>query len=105
MRRILLLAVCITLLPGCLATIEVQGGVIGVPPSVSAGGSVSSGGMFAHLGEAAPTAALLGAVLLGILFGDEGNSFRVPDLDPDRAVNVQDCTAPVADISANLRCK
>ncbi len=61
MKRIFLLAVCATLLPGCMANIEVQAGVIGVPPYVSSGGSVSSGGLAAQMGDVYPAAALLGA--------------------------------------------
>ena len=30
---------------------------------------------------------------------------RPPDMDPSRRVNEQDCTQPIVDGSANLRCK
>jgi hypothetical protein len=52
-------------------------------------------------------AVLLG---LGIAAGvlsqvDEPVRSRAPELDPARTVNEQDCTRPIEDGSANLRCR
>jgi len=48
-------------------------------------------------------AALIGLGIAGAVIyrGTE----RAPELAPVRRVNEQDCTRPIADISANLRCR
>ncbi|MBS0338730.1 MAG: hypothetical protein JSS40_18400 [Proteobacteria bacterium] len=107
MKRVLLVALCVTLLPGCLASVGVQGGSPGVsttPPSVAPGSSMSSGGINARISDGPTAAALIGAAALGILFGGS-DMRRVPDLDPNRTVNVQDCTQAIENPSANLRCR
>jgi hypothetical protein len=35
----------------------------------------------------------------------DGASRRPPELDPSRRVHEQDCTKPISDFSANLRCR
>jgi hypothetical protein len=50
---------------------------------------------------------LMGAGILGFLFGrgDRADMRPVPDLDPNRTVNQQDCKLAIADPAANLRCR
>jgi len=52
-------------------------------------------------------AALASAVVLGALFSyaDAPLDRTPPPMDEQRRVNEQDCTKPVADYSANLRCR
>lgn len=38
-------------------------------------------------------------------FGPEAPSMRMPELDPSRRVREQDCTRPIEDRSANLKCR
>jgi hypothetical protein len=109
MNRVLLIAVCVALLPGCLASVGIQGGNTGTSvsatqPSVGPGSSLSSGGVNARISDGPAAAALIGAAALGILFGGS-DMHRVPDLDPNRTVNVQDCTQAIENASANLRCR
>ena len=112
MNRVLIIAVCVPLLPGCLASIGIQGGNAGVvapatQPSVGPGGSFSSAGVSARFSDGSPGAALLGAGILGFLFGrgDSADARRVPDLDPNRTVNQQACRQAIADPASNLRCR
>lgn len=112
MKRVVLIAVCITLLPGCLASIGIQGGNTGVSapatqPSVGPGGSFSSSSVNARFTDGSAGAALIGAGILGFLFGrgERADTRRVPDLDPNRTVNQQDCRQAIADPAANLRCR
>ncbi len=112
MKRVLIIAVCVTLLPGCLASIGIQGGNAGVvapatQPSVGPGGSFSSSGVSARFSDGSSGAGLFGAGILGFLFGrgDRADARRVPDLDPNRTVNQQDCRQAIADPAANLRCR
>jgi hypothetical protein len=107
MKRVLLMAICAALLPGCFASVGVQGGNPGVtatPPRVSPGSSMSSGGVNARISDGPTAAALIGAAALGFLFGGS-DMRRVPDMDPNRTVNVQDCTQAIENPSANLRCR
>ena len=112
MKRGILIVVCVTLLPGCLASVGIQGGNAGVvapatQPSVGPGGSFSSAGVSARFSDGSSGAALLGAGILGFLFGrgDRADTRRVPALDPNRTVNEQDCAQAIADPAANLRCR
>ena len=112
MKRAVLIAVCITLLPGCLASIGIQGGNTGVTapatqPSVGPGGSFSSSSVNARFTDGSAGAVLIGAGILGFLFGrgERADTRRVPDLDPNRTVSEQDCRQAIADPAANLRCR
>ena len=112
MKRVLIIAVCVTLLPGCLASIGIPGGNAGgvapaPQPSVGPGGSFSSSGVSARFSDGSSGAGLFGAGILGFLFGrgDRADARRVPDLDPNRPVNQQDCRQAIADPASNLRCR
>jgi hypothetical protein len=95
------------LLGGCAANLGFQFGATGksaTAPSVGPGGSFSSGGVNARFDDGTGSGALLGAGLLGVLFGRDQRSERTPpELDSARRVNEQDCTKPI-DGSGNLRC-
>ena len=111
MKRFLILAVAVALLPGCAANFGFQFGSTGksaTQPTVGPGGSFSSGGVIARFGEAANSGSLLGVGLLGFLFGGEprANDERTPPaLDSNRLVNEQDCGKILENPSANLRCR
>jgi hypothetical protein len=117
-RAILSLLACAAL-AGCNATtgFGYRGGSATVQPTTT----TFSGGTIYY----SSTSASAGAVALAIgflgfaLHGDSGSYYRVnanpfaaitptaalPELDPERRVNEQDCTRPIEDTSANLRCK
>src|SRR5205807_6275176 len=65
--------------------------------SSSAGLSVQAGGSTA--------AALIGLGIAGAVIYRSEASGWAPELTPARRVNVQDCTRPIEDISANLKCR
>ncbi len=102
-RRGLAAALAGLCLAGCGGHSHVQVGSGGPPSSgVPPGGSVSVQG---H----ASAGTLL---MLGIFVGASARSgeampsaARVPELDATRRVAEQDCTKPIEDWSANLRCR
>jgi uncharacterized protein YceK len=97
MRRLLVLAV--VLLAGCAhaSTVATSSGttVTTTTASVSASSSSSTGWV------------LLGIILIGMEINDPTRPLnpRPPPMDAARRVNEQDCTQPIVDASANLRCK
>lgn len=108
MKRVLPLLVCLSMLPGCLASIGVQVGNTSAPatqPSVGPRGSISSsaGGISAHVSDGSTLGALIGIGVLGAMFGGDRRS--PPELDPSRRVHTQDCTRPLEVPEANLRCQ
>lgn len=110
MKRILLVVLCATLLPGCLATLGVSSGNTlpsATQPSVGPGGSFSSGGVSARVSEGPVAGALLGVGILSYLFGrgERAEMRPTPELDPNRTVNLQDCTQAITNPTANLRCR
>src|SRR2546430_5936821 len=65
--------------------------------SSSAGLSVQASGSTA--------AALIGLGIAGAVIYRSEASGGAPELEPVRRVNEQDCTRPIEDISANLKCR
>ena len=111
MKRLLILALVVALVPGCLASLGLQIGNTSAPatqPTVGPGGSISSSNVNLRVTDgssiAGPAwAALVGTGVLGVLFG--GKERRAPELDASRAVHAQDCTRPLENPAANLRCR
>lgn len=106
MKRRVLLAVCVLLLPGCLASLGVQVGNTGVSatqPSVGPGGSFSSSSVNARVSDGPAFGTIIGVGVLGVLFGRERRA--APELDATRPVHEQDCTKAVENPGANLRCR
>jgi hypothetical protein len=68
------------------------------PPPPPVGGSVSVYSTSAGFG------AFLGMVLFGAAT-NYGSGLHALPMDPDRRVAEQDCTKPIEDPSANLRCR
>ena len=97
MRRLLLSAV--VMLAGCAhsSMVATSSGttVTTTSASVSASSSSSTGWV------------LLGIILIGMEINDPTRPLnpRPPPMDAARRVNEQDCTQPIADGSANLKCK
>ena len=95
-----LLALCVT---GCGGNSYVQASSSGSPST-----GVSSGGSVSVQGRTTFGALLAIGILAGVSYrGERGPlpSERVPALDPSRRVLEQDCTRPIEDWSANLRCR
>ncbi len=102
-RRLAAAAVVVLFCAGCGGHSNVQFVSSGAPPTgVSGGGSVSVQGS----STAAALAALV--ILSGVAYRSEQGMLpaqQVPEMDPTRRVAEQDCTKPIADWSANLKCR
>jgi hypothetical protein len=111
MIRIAIAAVCAVLLSGCVSNFGLRIGHTGVPatqPSVGPGASFSSGGASASITNRSSGAALgaaIGIGALGVLFGGESGAAPGSSPDPARVVHEQDCTRPIENPAANLRCR
>ncbi len=69
---------------------------------------VSTGGSVSVQGTSTLGALIAIGVLAGASYGSDRAmppSARVPELDPTRRVVEQDCTKPIEEWSANLRCR
>jgi hypothetical protein len=88
------------LLSGC-------GAHTGLGISIGGGGPVpqASAGFQIHPGQTAGTLIGLG-FLAAFVRGDSDSAGRAePELDPTRRVQERDCSKPIEDYSANLRCR
>lgn len=117
--RTIVVALAAALTAGCSANVRLAassgGGV-----SHASGTSVTSGATGLHVQGDSLTAALVALAIVAIV-GDEARedqpfpSFStlydwrgrrpVPPLAPDRRVHEQDCSKPIEDPSANLKCR
>ena len=95
--------ICI-LIAGCShGQLQFNGGTA----STTSGGtaiSSSSAGLNVQA-SGASAAALIGLGIAGAVIYRSEASGRAPELAPVRRVNEQDCTRPIEDISANLKCR
>ena len=75
-----------------------------VPP---AGTTVVSGAVGVSVAGGSAAAAIGAAGILGAMFyyNDEPRDRLPPPLLEDRSVNEHDCSKPIADYTANLRCR
>jgi hypothetical protein len=90
------------LLAGCSNTAIRVDSTGGSPPPVS---SVGGGTARVQVGTGSGLPALLSlGLLVGIAYGDRHGAYA-PQLDPARTVHEQDCSRPIEDRSANLRCR
>jgi hypothetical protein len=98
MRRPLAVILLVAALPGC-ANYAVYG---------STGGAVViDGGLHASITLGATAANVLAGVgIVSILLAGNGLSpIPPPPMREDREINEQDCTAPIASTTANLKCR
>ena len=107
--------ICIAALSGCSAQANVRLGTgVGTVP---AGTSVTSSSVGAQVQTGSGAGALIAiGILAAAWHGSESDGYgardgmapprgRVPQLDDTRTVNEQDCTRPIENWSANLKCK
>ncbi len=92
---------------GGQANVQIQGS--GVPgfTTVPAGTAVNGGSLSASIQGGSAAGALLAIGLLGATVFSESDRVhhRPPALDPARTVNEQDCSKPIENLSANLKCR
>ena len=110
MKRAVLWACMV--LAGCHASYGYQWGLTAGMP---AGGNAPS--TAAGIGIAIPAGNIAGAILIGVLLADgvryylrlpDGTRmlyYGVPDPDPARRINAQDCTRPIDLDAGNLMCR
>ena len=115
MARRWLAALLCALFAGCSSQANVRAGFSGGGSAQA--GSASAGSQFsAQIGSGSIFGTLLAlGILAAVWHGEDreryglgafpGASAPVPPLDESRRVNEQDCTRPIADSAANLRCK
>lgn len=107
MRRALILSIC--LLCGCYGNVLYQSRLAPAGGVQSAGASVQAG---SH------GSALAGILVIGVLLADGMQQYylRYPDgrmvpygaalpSDPERRINIQDCTRPIDLTAGNLMCR
>jgi len=78
----------------------------GAASTTSGGTAISSSSAGLNVQASGSTAAaLIGLGIAGAVIYRSEASGRAPELAPVRRVNEQDCTRPIEDISANLKCR
>ena len=71
----------------------------------SSGSSPPAAGVVIGVHGVTAFGTLLVIGFFGAASSDGASTFRIPDMDPSRRVNEQDCTRPIEDWSANLQCR
>jgi hypothetical protein len=108
----ILVFLCVALASGCSTRAQVNAnsntaaGAMSQPPAGTAITSGSAGLNVQTAGGNSIAAALIAIGLLGGML-DYAREQRLPapQLAPDRVVNEQDCSKPIVDWSANLKCR
>ena len=90
-----LLALCIS---GCSGNYIVQASSAGASQLSATGGSISVAGT-------STAGALFMVGILGALTSGGAAYLAVPEMNPDRRVVEHDCSKPIEDTTANLRCR
>jgi hypothetical protein len=103
-RRLLVLALAAAALAGCggqyvaVGTAGAPSAAVVAPPGFSASISISLSSTAANI--------LSASALIGFLaVGNEWLPLASAPMREDRTVNEQDCTKPIADPTANLKCR
>jgi hypothetical protein len=95
------------LLPGCAGNYAVSGSTFGGTAAATGTSIAINGGLVATVSLGATAANVVtGIGIVSILAAGNGLSPIPPGpLREDRAINEQDCTAPIANPTANLKCR
>lgn len=98
--------VAVLALSACSANTQIASNTAARVGSPAAGTTVVSGGVSASVSGGSAAAALGAIGVLGAMFtyGNEPLE-RTPPLLEGRRINEHDCTKPLVDYSANLRCR
>ena len=117
-RRAVLSLSLIVALAGCSthSYTSISAGALTAGTLPAAGTSVSSGYVNVSVASSSVAGALAGIALLGFVFHgyqngywDEGVGYgparSIPALAEDRTIHEQDCSKPIENTGANLRCK
>lgn len=95
------------LLPGCASNYAVSASTFGGTAAATGTSIVVNGGLYASIALGATAANVVtGIGIVAILAAGNGLSpVPPPPMREDRTVNEQDCTAPIANPTANLKCR
>jgi hypothetical protein len=107
MSRVLALVLAVALLPGC-ANYAVYGSTFGGSAAAATGTQiVVNGGLYASITLGATAANVLAGVGVAslLLAGNGISPIPPPTMREDREINEQDCTKPVVNLTANLKCR
>jgi len=107
MQRALALFLVLAALPGC-ANYAVYGSTFGGSAAAATGTQVVvNGGLYASITLGATAANVMAGIGLATLLaaGNGLSPVPPPPMREDRSINEQDCTAPIVDLGANLKCR
>ena len=107
MPRLAALVLLAAALSGCASNYAVFGSTFGAAPVATGTSVVVNGGLVASISLGASAANVLAGVgIVTLLAAGNGLSpVPPPPMREDRTINEQDCTAPIANLTANLRCR
>jgi hypothetical protein len=107
MLRLLGIVLVAAALPGCASNYIVYGSTFGAAPVASGTSIVVNGGLVASISLGASAANVLAGVgIVTLLAAGNGLSpVPAPAMRENREINEQDCTAPIVNLTANLRCR
>jgi hypothetical protein len=107
MTRLAALVLLAAALPGCAANYAVFGSTFGAAPVATGTSVVVNGGLVASISLGASAANVLAGVgIVALLAAGNGLSpVPPPPMREDRTINEQDCTAPIVNLTANLKCR
>jgi len=107
MRRIVSALAALALYACTAANTEIASNTVGRVGTPAAGTTVVAGGVSVSVAGGSAAAAVGAAAILGTMFyyGAEPLDRTPPPMLEDRRINEHDCTKPIADYSANLRCR
>ncbi len=100
-----LAAARVTLLAGCSTHYQLNAASGMLPPGGAVPGTTASGGAAQLQANGSGAAALLAVGILAAVAATQPSAAPAPQLAPGRRVNEQDCTKPIADPAANLKCR
>jgi len=117
-RALLIAAFAAVFVSGCGGNAAVNAGIAGRSTTSAAGTTTTTGGAVNVGAQGAPAAAaVIGIAVMGaLIYGAEGSdsieqrdtlapSARHVELDETRTVREVDCSKPIEDYSANIKCK
>jgi len=107
MGRLPALLAAAALLPGCASNYAVSGSTFGGTAAATGTSIAINGGLIATISLGATAANVItGIGIVSILAAGNGLSpLPPPPMREDRTINEQDCTAPIASTTANLKCR
>lgn len=108
LRRLALAVAAAAAVSGCASSYVVAGSTPGAAMAVTTGTAVVvNGGLWASISlSTAAVNVLAGVGIASLLLAGNGiSAVSPPPMREDREVNEQDCTAPIVNLTANLKCR